>query len=110
MKPRQAGIRAIAEYLPQQVYDNEALARDFPALDPRKVLDKVGIARRTIAARDEFASDMACTAAEKLFASGACTPGDIDYLTRRQSRAGSRARNSTATFIRCRPCRTQFPM
>jgi 3-oxoacyl-[acyl-carrier-protein] synthase-3 len=80
MKLRQAGIRAIAEYLPKQVYDNVALARDFPALDPQKVLDKVGIARRTVAAKDEFASDMAVKSAEKLFSSGACAPADIDYL------------------------------
>lgn len=80
MKPRHAGIRAIAEYLPEQVYDNEALARDFPTLDPQKVLAKVGIARRTIAAKDQLASDMACAAAKKLFASGASAPADIDYL------------------------------
>jgi 3-oxoacyl-[acyl-carrier-protein] synthase III len=77
---KHAGIRAIAEYLPEQIYDNAALARDFPALDPRKVLAKVGIARRTIAAKDEFASDMACAAVEKLFASGACERASIDYL------------------------------
>lgn len=79
MKYRQAGIRAIAEHLPAGLYDNAALAGDFPNLDPDKVLAKVGIARRTIAAVDELASDLACAAAEKLFAAG-IERQSIDYL------------------------------
>jgi 3-oxoacyl-[acyl-carrier-protein] synthase-3 len=79
MKNRPAGIRAIAEYLPERTYDNAALASDFPSLDPVKVLAKVGIASRTIARPDEFASDLACGAAQKLFAGGV-DPASIDYL------------------------------
>ncbi len=80
MKSQKAGIRAIAEYLPEGRYDNAALARDFPNLDAAKIHAKVGIARRTIAGIDEFASDLGYAAAQKLFASGSCSPGDIDYL------------------------------
>lgn len=78
--PRRAGIRGIATHLPEHVYDNAALARDFPGLDPEKVLATVGIARRTIAAPDEFASDLACDAARSLFATCGCSPGDVDYV------------------------------
>jgi 3-oxoacyl-[acyl-carrier-protein] synthase-3 len=74
-----AGILAIAEHLPQKCYDNAALARDFPNLDPAKILAKVGIASRTIAGADEFASDLACAAAEKLFTQG-IDRESIDYL------------------------------
>lgn len=80
MKSQRAGIRAIAEYLPEGVYDNAALARDFPGLDPAKIRSKVGIDRRTIAGIGEFASDLGVAAAQKLFASGACSPASIDYL------------------------------
>jgi 3-oxoacyl-[acyl-carrier-protein] synthase-3 len=79
MKVRQAGIRAIAEHLPARVYDNAALASDFPNLDPNKIFAKVGIARRTIADDDELASDLACAAAEKLFGQGVDRKG-IDYI------------------------------
>lgn len=80
MKSQKAGIHAIAEYLPERLYDNAALARDFPNLDADKIHAKVGIARRTIAGIDEFASDLGCAAAQKLFANGACSPDEIDYL------------------------------
>ncbi len=79
MTHRRAGICAISEHLPERLYDNVALASDFPALNPAKVLAKVGIERRTIAATDEFASDLACAAAEKLFAAG-IDRRSIDYL------------------------------
>jgi len=56
------------------------LATEFPGWSVEKIEEKIGIAVRRIAAKDECASDMGFRAAEKLFASGACSRDDIDYL------------------------------
>lgn len=77
---RQAVITAIAGYLPERVIDNEMLASSLEGWGPEKILDKTGIRTRRWAAEDEFASDMAVKAAERLFATGRCGPGDIDLL------------------------------
>lgn len=75
-----AFIKAIEYYLPDGILDNAQLARDFPEWDAEKIEAKTGIRQRHMAAPGECASDMAVAAAEKLFASGACRPGDIDYV------------------------------
>lgn len=76
----QATIRAIEYYLPPATLSTEDLAREFPEWSVQKIDDKTGIHERHIAAADECASDLAVTAAQKLFASGACTPEQIDYV------------------------------
>lgn len=75
-----AVIRSIEYYLPEQVLSNEDLAVQFGDWSATKIGDKTGIDCRHIAADGECASDLAFAAATKLFASGACEPGDIDYL------------------------------
>ena len=65
-----AYIKAISYYLPTQVLTNEQLAAEFPEWTTEKIAVKVGIAERHIAAPEETASDMAVTAAERLFANG----------------------------------------
>ena len=62
--------KAISYYLPSQVLTNQALEKEFPEWSAEKVSAKVGIEHRHIAAADETAGDMACAAAEKLFADG----------------------------------------
>lgn len=65
-----AYIKAISYYLPSEVLTNQALEKEFPEWSAEKVSAKVGIEHRHIAAADETAGDMACAAAEKLFADG----------------------------------------
>ena len=65
-----AYIKAISYYLPSEVLTNQALEKEFPEWSAEKVSAKVGIEHRHIAAADETAGDMACAAAEKLFAEG----------------------------------------
>lgn len=75
-----AAIKAIASYLPAGELTNEQLAREFGETDGEKIFHKTGIAVRRVAAADECASDLGTAAAERLFASGACSPSDIDFL------------------------------
>lgn len=73
-------IKAIEFYLPEEVLSTEQLAAQFPEWSAEKIDAKTGIVERRIAAPDECASDLAVKAAERLFQSGGCAPGDVDYL------------------------------
>jgi 3-oxoacyl-[acyl-carrier-protein] synthase-3 len=73
-------IRAIEYYLPARTVSNEDLAKEFPGWSVAKIQGKTGIVERHIAAPEECSSDLASAAARKLFDSGVCAPGDVDYL------------------------------
>lgn len=75
-----ARIQAIATHLPDAVLSNAMLAQSFPEWSADRILTKLGISERRIAAPDETASDLAYEAACKLFAEGAVRPEDIDFL------------------------------
>jgi 3-oxoacyl-[acyl-carrier-protein] synthase-3 len=75
-----ASIAAIEYFLPEATLDNETLSARFPEWNVEKISAKTGIRTRHIASTDEFASDLAVAAANKLFASGVCLPTDIDFL------------------------------
>lgn len=75
-----ASIQGIESYLPANVVTNADLAERFPDWSVDRIAEKTGIEQRHIAAADEYASDLAFQAAEKLFASGACSPAEIDYI------------------------------
>ena len=75
-----AAIQSIESYLPAQKLTNAELAEIFPEWSAEKIQKKTGICERRIAAKDQCASDLAVSAAQRLFASGACLPEDIDYL------------------------------
>jgi 3-oxoacyl-[acyl-carrier-protein] synthase-3 len=72
-------IKKIATYLPQQILTTEELSELFPDWSAQKIIEKTGIRKRHIAGNNEYASDMAVAAAEKLFASGVDRE-QIDYL------------------------------
>jgi len=76
----QAVIAGIEYYLPKGTVTTEGLSAEFPGWSVRKIDEKTGIRERHVAAADECASDMAVAAAEMLFASGVCGPGEIDYV------------------------------
>ncbi|MDR3197586.1 MAG: ketoacyl-ACP synthase III [Planctomycetaceae bacterium] len=76
----QAEIRSIAYYLPKNYLGNAELAQSFPNWTEEKIVFKLGIERRPIAAADETAADMGVKAAENLFENGCCEPEEIDFL------------------------------
>jgi len=62
-----AYIKAIDYYLPQKILTNEELIKDFPEWSVDKIIDKVGVNKRHIAAENETATDLAIEAAKNLF-------------------------------------------
>lgn len=75
-----ARLSAIEYYLPESVLGNESLAKKFVDWTSEKIFEKTGIRQRHIAGPAECSSDLAVRACEKLFASGACGPKDVDFL------------------------------
>jgi 3-oxoacyl-[acyl-carrier-protein] synthase-3 len=76
----EAYIKAISYYLPEKELSNTQLSELFPEWHVEKIANKIGVDTRHIAADDEFASDMAVAAAEKLFAEHDIKPTDIDFI------------------------------
>ncbi|MGA9627195.1 MAG: ketoacyl-ACP synthase III [Bryobacteraceae bacterium] len=76
----QAAVSAIEYYLPEKTISTADLSAEFPEWSVEKIDQKTGIRERHIAAPDECASDMAVSAARKLFGSGACRPEQVDYV------------------------------
>jgi 3-oxoacyl-[acyl-carrier-protein] synthase-3 len=75
-----AQIAAIEYYLPEAVLTNDDLAQLYPTWPAKLVEEKTGICARHIAAENETATDMAVTAAQKLFDRNICGPDDIDFV------------------------------
>lgn len=75
-----ASIIAVAGHLPAGRLTNEQLALEFPDWSVDKIAEKTGITTRPMAAAGQTAVDLAVEAGRKLFASGACSAADIDYL------------------------------
>ncbi|KRD09980.1 3-oxoacyl-ACP synthase [Flavobacterium sp. Root901] len=75
-----ANIKAISYYLPEEVLSNDLINKEFPEWDIEKISSKTGIHSRHISAKDEFSSDMAVKAAERLFAEHNIDKTTIDYL------------------------------
>jgi 3-oxoacyl-[acyl-carrier-protein] synthase III len=73
-------VSTIEYYLPGKVVTSHDLSAEFPEWPVEKIESKTGIQERHITGPDEFASDLAVAAAQKLFASGACEPAGIDFL------------------------------
>jgi len=75
-----AEIQSIACYLPERMLDNAELVKHFPHWTEEKIVRKLGIARRPIAAEGETATDMAVAAAETLLENGSCKHKEIDFV------------------------------
>ncbi len=75
-----AYIKAIEYYLPEKIIDNAVINAAHPEWSIEKLAAKTGIYERHIAAEDEFSSDMAVKAAERLFASGKVKREEIDFI------------------------------
>ncbi|KLT70026.1 MULTISPECIES: 3-oxoacyl-ACP synthase III family protein [unclassified Flavobacterium] len=75
-----ANIQAISYYLPEEILSNDLINQEFPEWDIEKISSKTGINVRHISAKDEFSSDMAVKAAEKLFKEHNIDRSKIDFL------------------------------
>ena len=75
-----AQVSWIEYYLPEKILGNSELASLYPEWPADQIEAKTGIQYRHIAAEDETSSDMAVKAARKLFASGKCTPDEIEFV------------------------------
>lgn len=76
----EAYIKGISYYLPERVYTNEDLVREFPEWSVDKVMKKVGVEMRHLAAPDETAGNMAEKAARQLFEEYGVIPSEIDFI------------------------------
>jgi len=76
----QARILDIAGFLPEQVLTNDQLAALYPEWPADKILAKTGIQERHIASVEQTASDLAYEAAQRLFAQGAASARDVDFV------------------------------
>lgn len=75
-----ASIRAVSYYLPEYLLSNEVINEQFPEWSVDKISSKTGIRERRIAAKEEFSSDMAVYAAEKLFTEHTVDRSTVDFL------------------------------
>jgi 3-oxoacyl-[acyl-carrier-protein] synthase III len=75
-----AAIRSINYHLPEKTLTNDELAKNFPEWPAEQIQKKTGISKRHIAAEDETASDLAYTAAQKLFSEGNFSVDEVDMV------------------------------
>lgn len=75
-----AYIKLVSYYLPFQQLTNDIISGEFPEWGIEKISSKTGINCRRISAADEFSSDMAVHAAEKLFVEHNIDKNSIDFL------------------------------
>jgi 3-oxoacyl-[acyl-carrier-protein] synthase-3 len=75
-----AYIKEIAYYLPAKEISNDDLVAKFPEWSAEKVASKIGVKTRYVCESDEFASDLAVNAAEKLFKESGIDRSEIDFL------------------------------
>lgn len=73
-------IKSVSYYLPHFSLTNEKISQQFPEWNIDKISSKTGIKTRHISALDEFSSDMAIKAAEKLFVEHNIDRNSIDFL------------------------------
>jgi 3-oxoacyl-[acyl-carrier-protein] synthase-3 len=76
----QVYINAISYHLPVDTLTNDKISQLFPEWNVEKISSKTGITERHICKSDEFASDLAFIAAEKLFKENDIDKGSIDFL------------------------------
>ncbi len=75
-----ATIGPISVYFPQKHETIDDLNREHPEWNNAEIHEKTGVFGRYISAEDEFCSDMAVSAATKLFEEHAIDPRSVDFL------------------------------
>jgi 3-oxoacyl-[acyl-carrier-protein] synthase-3 len=77
---RVAAIQALEHHLPERRLTNNELAKLYPDWSAEKIFNKTGIRERRIVGPDEFASDLAVAAAEKVIAGTGLDRSTVDLL------------------------------
>lgn len=75
-----AYIKHISYYLPSSKLSNDEIASRFPEWDSEKIIQKIGVKNRNITRPDQFTSDIASDAVQKLCVEYNLDKADIDYL------------------------------
>lgn len=75
-----AKIKAISYITPDNFLSNDDLVKEFPEWSVEKVAQKVGISKRNISNENEYSSDLAIKAAEKLFKEHSIDRNTIDLV------------------------------
>jgi 3-oxoacyl-[acyl-carrier-protein] synthase-3 len=75
-----ACIKAVSYHLPEEILTNAELATRFPGLKIDDLTRLTGVSQRHIASKGQTAADLACEAAEKLFAEHAIDRKSIDFI------------------------------
>jgi 3-oxoacyl-[acyl-carrier-protein] synthase-3 len=70
----------IHTYFPTKILDNEYLATIYEGWTAEKIFEKTGIKKRHIVETDQYVSDLAVKAAEKLFAEKTASRDEIDAI------------------------------
>ena len=73
-------VSGISYYLPLGILSNSKLSEEFPEWSVDKISGKTGIYQRHISNDSEFSSDMAISAASKLFDEYSFDKESVDYL------------------------------
>lgn len=73
-------IKGISYYLPEKILTNEDLVKEFPEWSVEKMVSKIGIRERHIAAENETAADMAVAAGKNLINEYNIDSADIDFV------------------------------
>jgi 3-oxoacyl-[acyl-carrier-protein] synthase-3 len=73
-------VIGFAAHLPGQVLTNDEISSEFPEWEVSRISAKTGIETRHISSENEFSSDLAIAATEKLIAKHSIARSDIDYL------------------------------
>jgi 3-oxoacyl-[acyl-carrier-protein] synthase-3 len=76
----EAYLSALAYALPERVVENDELQRENADWDMPRIAEKVGIARRHVAAPDETSADLAYAAGRRLIDAAGVDPASIDCL------------------------------
>ena len=75
-----AAITGVSNYLPESVLSNADLEKQFPEWSVQKIANKTGISERRIAGTEQFSSDLAAEAANKLFTSISIDRSEVEFI------------------------------
>ncbi|MFK8280519.1 ketoacyl-ACP synthase III [Capnocytophaga canimorsus] len=73
-------IKAISTYFPDNIITNDDIVLRFPEWSSQKILNKIGVKQRYVTHENQFTSDIATKAVEKLLTEHNIEKSTIDFL------------------------------
>ncbi|MFJ1366441.1 ketoacyl-ACP synthase III [Capnocytophaga canimorsus] len=73
-------IKAISTYFPDNIITNDDIVLRFPEWSSQKILNKIGVKQRYVTHENQFTSDIATKAVEKLLTEHNIEKSKIDFL------------------------------